>query len=137
MLDTHTDVTASAAIPAAKHSAQSCTPIREVLSLVGDKWSILVVALLKDGTLRFSELQRSIEKVAPISQRMLTRTLRGLERDGLLTRRVEPTVPPSVYYTLTPLGKDLLAPVKGLIDWARANYPAMEKAQGLFDARES
>ena len=80
----------------AKHTEQSCRPIREVLNLVGDKWSILVVALLQDGTKRFSELQRSIDG---ISQRMLTRTLRELEGYGLLTRKVEPTVPPSVYYT--------------------------------------
>ncbi len=115
-----------------KHTEQSCRPIREVLNLVGDKWSILIVAILDGGTKRFSEIQHSIEG---ISQRMLTRTLRELERYGLLTRRVEPTVPPSVYYTLTPLGKTLLVPIKGLAEWARMNYPKIHEAQEKFDKK--
>lgn len=112
------------------HSDESCRPVVEILNLVGNKWSVLVVVVLEDGTKRFSELQRSIEG---ISQRMLTRTLRELERDGLLTRRVEPTVPPSVYYTLTPLGKTLLGPVEALAKWARENYPQIHEAQQKFD----
>lgn len=115
-----------------KHTEESCLPVRGVLSLVGDKWSILIVAILAGGTKRFSELQRSIEG---ISQRMLTRTLRELERSGLLTRTVEPTLPPSVYYSLTPLGETLLEPVKALTDWALANYPQMQKAKDQFDRK--
>ncbi len=116
------------------HTASSCKAPREVLSLVGDKWSVLVVILLKDGTKRFSELRHRIEG---ISQRMLTRTLRGLERDGLLTRRVEPTVPPSVYYELTPLGRTLLTPVEAIAGWASANYAAILSAREEFDAAAS
>lgn len=114
-----------------KHTSSSCQAPREVLSLVGDKWSVLIVAILNDGTHRFNELRRSIEG---ISQRMLTRTLRGLERDGLITRTVEPTVPPSVYYALTPLGRKLLEPILALTSWARENYSAIQEARTKFDA---
>jgi DNA-binding HxlR family transcriptional regulator len=86
-----------------------CIAAREVLNLVGDKWSVLVVSLLGNGPCRFSELRRTIEG---ISQRMLTLTLRGLERDGLVTRTVFPTIPPKVEYALTPLGHTLLEPVR-------------------------
>ncbi len=110
----------------------TCRPVREVLSLVGDKWSILIVVILANGTRRFSELQKSIDG---ISQRMLTRTLRELEWMGLLMRRVEPTVPPSVYYTLTPLGETLLKPVQSLATWATQNYPEIEAAKKRFDRR--
>ncbi len=120
--------------PAVKHTEQSCVAVREVLSRVGDKWSVLIVVILEEGTRRFSEIQHSIEG---ISQRMLTRTLRELERDGLLTRRVEPTVPPSVYYSLTPLGKTLLVPVKAMAGWAQANYPKLHQAQQAFDRKIS
>jgi len=114
------------------HSEENCRPVREVLNIVGNKWSILVVALLEDGTKRFSELQRSI---TGISQRMLTRTLRELERNGLLSRTVEPTVPPSVYYTLTALGETLHIHAKALAFWAYDNYPKIQKAQEKFDKR--
>ena len=87
--------------------AHSCPAVREVLHRVGDKWSVQIVALLGDGPMRFSELRRAIEG---ISQRMLTLTLRGLERDGLITRTVFPTIPPRVDYALTALGRDLLNP---------------------------
>ena len=115
-----------------QYAEQSCHAVREVLNLVGDKWSILVVVNLESGTKRFSELQHIIEG---ISQRMLTRTLRELERDGLVTRRVEPTVPPSVYYKLTPLGETLLVPVKGMAEWARKCYPQITAAQQKFDKK--
>jgi DNA-binding HxlR family transcriptional regulator len=91
-------------------------PLREVLDRIGDKWSVLVISALGDGTQRFSDLQRGID--GGISQRMLTRTLRSLERDGLVTRTVHPEVPPRVEYDLTPLGRTLLGPVKMLADWA-------------------
>jgi DNA-binding HxlR family transcriptional regulator len=117
---------------APSHTEQSCRPVREVLNRVGDKWSILIVSILDEGTKRFSEIQHSIEG---ISQRMLTRTMRELERDGLLTRRVEPTVPPSVYYSLTPLGKTLLVPVRAVAQWAFENYKEINEAQQAFDKK--
>jgi DNA-binding HxlR family transcriptional regulator len=103
-----------------------------VLSLVGDKWSVLIVVILQGGTRRFNELRHSIEG---ISQRMLTRTLRQLERDGLITRTVEPTVPPSVYYALTPLGQTLLVPVTALATWAQVHYPEICAAREVFDVK--
>lgn len=105
--------------------------MREVLSRVGDKWSVLVVSLLGAGPRRFSELRRSIEG---ISQRMLTLTLRGLERDGLVTRTVHPTQPPSVEYALTSLGRTLLEPVHALATWARKNRTSIQAARERFDA---
>lgn len=121
------------ALNGAAYNEESCRPVREVLNIVGNKWSILVVSLLEDGTRRFSELQRNVDG---ISQRMLTRTLRELERNGLLTRTVVPTVPPSVYYALTPLGETLLVHAKELAHWARQNHPKMLQAQQDFDARD-
>lgn len=109
-----------------------CMMIREVLSLVGDKWSVLVVAMLGRGPKRFSELRRSVDG---ISQRMLTLTLRGLERDGLVTRLVTPTVPPRVDYELTKLGRTLLEPVSGLVQWAGRNRERLQAARDEFDAR--
>jgi DNA-binding HxlR family transcriptional regulator len=104
--------------------------ISDVLARVGDKWSVLVVSRLGDGPKRFNELRRAIEG---ISQRMLTLTLRGLERDGLVTRTVFPTVPPRVDYALTGLGRDLLQPVSALGQWAIRNQSKMEKARARFD----
>src|SRR4029079_4327291 len=97
------------------HTQQSCPTVRDVLNRVGDKWSVQIVALLGDGAMRFSELRRAIEG---ISQRMLTLTLRGLDRDGLVTRTVLPEIPPRVDYELTRLGKTLLTPIQGLAEWA-------------------
>jgi DNA-binding HxlR family transcriptional regulator len=116
-----------------KHTEQTCAPVREVLNRVGDKWSILIVVILNDGALRFNELRRRIDG---ISQRMLTLTLRGLERDGLMTRTVEPTVPPSVYYELTALGYTLLEPVTAIAGWAQKNYPQILAAQQKFDSKQ-
>lgn len=110
---------------------ESCLAVREVLNRVGDKWSVLVVSLLGDGPMRFSELKRTIEG---ISQRMLTLTLRGLERDGLVTRAVFPTIPPRVDYELTPLGTTLLEPVMALADWARTHRFQIQAARDRFDA---
>ena len=106
----------------------------EVLARVGDKWTVLVVSLLGGGPRRFSELRRSIEG---ISQKMLTTTLRILERDGFCTRKVFPTVPPRVEYELTALGRDLLVPVKALGDWAIANRERVDAARRRFDLRNS
>jgi DNA-binding HxlR family transcriptional regulator len=107
---------------------------REILDRVGDKWSVYVVAVLGEGPRRFSELKRMIEG---ISQRMLTLTLRGLERDGLVTRTVYPTVPPSVEYALTALGRTLLGPVTALARWAEKNRGRIQQARERFDERRS
>lgn len=112
--------------------SSDCRAVSGVLARIGDKWSVLIVALLGDGPRRFNEIKRM---VGGISQRMLTLTLRGLERDGLVTRTVFPTVPPRVDYALTDLGRSLLAPVQALGDWARANQATIEVARRAFDAR--
>jgi DNA-binding HxlR family transcriptional regulator len=115
-----------------QYTENSCMGVREVLSLVGGKWSVLIVIILNDGSKRFNELRRNIDG---ISQRMLTRTLRELERDGLLTRTVKPTVPPSVYYELNDFGKTLVVPIQKLVSWAQKNYPYIIKSQLEFDKR--
>jgi DNA-binding HxlR family transcriptional regulator len=115
-------------------SHASCIAVREVLNRVGDKWSVLLVVLLGDGPKRFSELRRSIEG---ISQRMLTLTLKGLERDGLVTRTVYPTVPPRVEYQLTTQGRTLLEPIVALAKWAEENREKIQAARERFDARSS
>ncbi|QRN95856.1 helix-turn-helix transcriptional regulator [Archangium violaceum] len=107
-----------------------CLATREILNRVGDKWSVLVIVILGDGTKRFSELKRTIQG---ISQRMLTLTLRGLERDGLVKRTVLPTNPPRVDYDLTPFGRTLLAPVAELALWAQRHRPEVMRARGAFD----
>ncbi len=114
-----------------KANHPACLAAREVLNRVGDKWSVLVIGLLGDGPQRFSELRRSIEG---ISQRMLTLTLRGLERDGLVTRTVFPTIPPRVDYALTRLGKTLLEPVRALAGWAEQHREEIQDARDRFDA---
>ncbi len=111
-------------------SHESCIAVREVLSRVGDKWSVQVVAALRDGPRRFTELKRGVEG---ISQRMLTLTVRGLERDGLVTRTVQPTVPPRVDYALTRMGETLLEPVLALADWAQDNRMEIDEARRRFD----
>lgn len=113
------------------HVTESCRPAQEILQLVGDKWTVLVVMRLADGSKRFSELRRAIPAV---SQRMLTLTLRNLERDGLITREVTPSVPPRVDYELTKLGRSLLEPVSALGRWAFDNSAALDSARAKFDA---
>jgi DNA-binding HxlR family transcriptional regulator len=107
-----------------------CLGTREILNRVGDKWSVLVIVILGEGARRFNDLKRSIEG---ISQRMLTVTLRGLERDGLVKRTVYPTVPPSVDYVLTPLGRTLLEPVTVLAMWAQGHRPEVQRAREAFE----
>ncbi len=114
------------------HLTGDCRGISEVLARVGDKWTVLVVTYLGEGPMRFNELRRSING---ISQRMLTLTLRGLERDGFVTRTVFPTIPPRVDYELTALGRDLLKPVTALSNWARDNQDRIKKARDKFDAK--
>lgn len=118
--------------PRHRNVTDECQSISEILSRVGDKWSVLVVSLLGSGPMRFSELRRSVDG---ISQKMLTTTLRNLERDGFCTRTVFATVPPRVEYELTALGRDLLVPVKALGDWAVANRERIDAARRRFDAR--
>src|SRR5216684_9037543 len=109
--------------PELEHTPANCHA-REMLARVGDKWSVYVIHVLGDaGTLRFNELRG---RVAGISQRMLTVTLRGMERDGLVTRTVYPEVPPRVEYALTPLGETLLEPIQGLAEWAAEHRTSIQ-----------
>jgi len=110
-----------------------CKAVSGVLARIGDKWSVLIVTRLGARPMRFNEIKREI---GGISQRMLTLTLRGLERDGLVTRTVFPTIPPRVDYELTPLGRSLLEPVSALGDWALRNIGKIETARARFDARQ-
>ncbi len=105
---------------------------REVLQRVGDKWSVLVIDLLGQGTMRFSELHRAIDG---ITARMLTVTLRGLERDGVVTRTIHPVIPPRVEYALTPMGRTLLDTIGQLVAWADSHLPETEAARAAYDAR--
>lgn len=114
-----------------KHETKNCRAVSDVLARIGDKWTVYVVSLLSDGPMRFNEIRRA---VGSISQRMLTLTLRGLERDGLVTRTVYPTIPPRVDYELTELGRTLICILKPLGDWAVENRQTVEKARAKFDA---
>lgn len=105
-------------------------PVRDVLDRIGDKWSMLMIMALALRPHRFSELHRAVHD---ISKRMLTQTLRDLERDGLITRHVFPTKPPSVEYRLAPLGQSLLEPMAGLIEWADRCYGDIQVARARFD----
>lgn len=111
--------------------AEAC-PTRQVINRVGDRWSLLVLSALEGGTLRFSELRRAVE---PISQKMLTQTLRTLEREGLVSRTVYASVPPKVEYALTPLGTGLSTAIAAIRGWAYANIAAIESARLDFDSR--
>lgn len=113
------------------HVTESCRPVTEILQLIGDKWTILVVRELHEGSRRFSEIRRGIPAV---SQRMLTLTLRNLEREGLVKRSVTPSIPPRVDYELTKLGRSLEVPLASLAEWAVANSSALGVARSKFDA---
>lgn len=117
-----------------KHQADAhnCASVREIISRIGDKWSIYIVKLLSDGPVRFNELKRSIDG---ISQRMLTLTLRGLERDGLVSRTVTPTIPPRVDYALTAMGGTLIETMQALAGWAVENSGAIAIAREKFDRK--
>jgi DNA-binding HxlR family transcriptional regulator len=115
-----------------EHTPANCHA-REMLARVGDKWSVYVIHVLGDaGTLRFNELR---SRVDGISQRMLTVTLRGMERDGLVTRTVYPQVPPRVEYALTRLGATLRQLVRGLVEWSGAHLIQVDAARAAYDAR--
>src|SRR6476620_4525007 len=120
-------------IPSSLCVPEDCHAMSELLARIGDKWTVLVVGTLGDGPKRFNELRRAL---GSISQRMLTLTLRALERDGLVTRTVFPTIPPRVDYELTRLGHSLLEPVSSLSLWARQNRSAIETARRQFDSAE-
>lgn len=109
-----------------------CRQISDILSRIGDKWTVLVISQLSGGPLRFNELKR---RIGAISQKVLTATLRALERDGLAVRSVEATIPPRVEYALTPLGHDLLQSVRSLETWARANMSTVHEARQRYDGR--
>ena len=127
----HRDVTAPCrSIGFSDLPADVCQSIGDVLARVGDKWSILAIAMLSRGSMRFSELKRSL---GSISQKVLTTTLRGLERDGYITRKVTPTIPPRVDYKLTGLGADVLVPVTALAMWAYSRRTDVEAARRHFD----
>jgi DNA-binding HxlR family transcriptional regulator len=120
------------ALPPRPDLHEDCRAVASVLARVGDKWSVLVIMMLSDGPKRFNELKRMIEG---ISQRMLTLTLRGLERDGLVTRTVFPTIPPRVDYDLTDLGRGLRQPVLALGQWAMEHQTQIQDARMRFDLR--
>ncbi|MEV8251506.1 helix-turn-helix domain-containing protein [Microbacterium sp. NPDC076768] len=130
---THTDVTAGPAqLDPCGHAEQVDCGIRDVLDRVGDKWSVLVIVELSNGTRRFRELQRAIQG---ISQRMLTLTVRRLERDGLVLRTVYPTVPAQVDYRLTETGESISHLVRALADWSIEHRDAIALARRTYDAQ--
>ena len=106
-------------------------PTRVVLDRIGDKWTVLVIGALRDGSLRFSEVRARVGGVAP---KVLTQTLRAMERDGLLTRTVHAQVPPRVDYELTPLGASLTAPIQALTEWAETHLAQILGARETYDA---
>lgn len=116
--------------PTNLRETEPCRRVSGLLSRIGDKWSVLVVMLLGQETRRFNELRREI---GGVSQKMLSSTLRGLERDGFVSRTVHPTVPPRVDYALTDLGRELLVPVAALGQWAMANTDRIDDARRRYD----
>ena len=119
-------------LPPSPHADGDCRAVASVLARVGDKWSVFIIMRLGAGPRRFNEIKRM---VGGISQRMLTLTLRGLERDGLVTRTVFPTIPPRVDYELTDLGRGLWQPVEALGKWAHDHQAEIEDARARFDRR--
>jgi DNA-binding HxlR family transcriptional regulator len=120
--------------PDITHESGNCRAVADVLARIGDKWTVYIVGLLSGGPMRFSEIRRA---VSAISQRMLSLTLRGLERDGLVTRTVYPTIPPRVEYELTAVGLTLIAPLKQVGAWAIVNRDYVEAARTKFDANNA
>lgn len=115
-------------IAQSQHAPGTCQLVGEVLARVGDRWSVLAIFALARGKMRFNELKREMN----ITQRMLSQTLRSLERDGLVLRRQFPTVPVRVEYELTPLGQSFALPVRAIADWARANKVVIEANRQSF-----
>ena len=127
------DLDTNGRIPAPAQPGSKTQGSVAVLDLVADKWTMRVVYTLKNGSRHYGEILRTIEG---ISKKMLTQTLRDLERNGFVTRTVHPTNPPTVEYTLTPLGQTLLQAIVTLCDWAKAHYPEVEAAQARYDAKQ-
>lgn len=126
MSDAHTDVRAGPPDHA------ECRAVADVLTRIGDKWTVMVVGALSKGRMRYSEIFRL---VGGVSQRMLTLTLKGLERDGLVSRTVYPTIPPRVEYELTARGRSLIEPLHALMSWAQANRAGIDASRQDFDRR--
>jgi DNA-binding HxlR family transcriptional regulator len=108
---------------------ENCKVVVEMLSRIGDKWTVMIVGALAEGTMRYTEIHRGIDG---ISQRMLTLTLKGLEEDGLVARTVYPTIPPRVEYALTPMGRTLTRPLFALYQWTMEHRPAMLQARKAY-----
>jgi DNA-binding HxlR family transcriptional regulator len=136
LIPEHSEVTAEkdVIVPKLDHRSTDCRAVSGVLARVGDKWSVLIIVMLGDGPKRFNEIKRA---VGGISQRMLTLTLRGLERDGLVTRTIFATIPPRVDYELTKLGRSLWAAVEPLGLWAQGHVKDIHKARERFDQKKS
>jgi DNA-binding HxlR family transcriptional regulator len=128
------EAAATAGDQASAAAERSPCRAREVLQRVGDKWSVLSIDLLGQGTMRFTELHRAIDG---ITARMLTVTLRGLERDGIVTRTIHPVIPPRVEYALTPMGRTLLDTIAQLVDWTDSHLPEIQAARAAYDARHA
>ena len=126
--------TAFTATPAAEICATAARPISEILAVIGGKWTVLVIGMLRRSPLRFSELHRGIDG---ISRKMLTSTLRDLEKDGFLTRTVTPTIPPRVDYRLTQMGEELGVPLRALAQWALANQGRVDAARARYSQAQS
>jgi DNA-binding HxlR family transcriptional regulator len=124
--DTHTDV------PIESHSYEECRALADILMHIGDKWTVMVVGVLSQGAMRYNQIFKLVDGV---SQRMLTLTLKSLERDGLVTRTMYPTIPPRVDYALTERGETLVVPLRTLWIWAQANRTAIELTRFEFDQR--
>jgi DNA-binding HxlR family transcriptional regulator len=116
--------------PGNTHDTANCRAVADVLARIGDKWTVYIVRLLAEGPLRFSEMRR---EVSAISHRMLSLTLKGLERDGLVTRTVTPSIPPRVDYELTPMGLTLIDPLKAVAQWAITNRDYVEASRMAYD----
>ncbi|WP_029003990.1 winged helix-turn-helix transcriptional regulator [Azorhizobium doebereinerae] len=119
-------------VRAAPPDHSECRAVADVLTRIGDKWTVMVVGALSKGRMRYSEIFR---QVGGVSQRMLTLTLKGLERDGLVSRTVYPTIPPRVEYELTPRGRSLIEPLHALMTWAHANRAGIDACRQDFDRR--
>ncbi len=128
----HTFLRSIASCVMSEWDAGNC-PIRDVMSQIAGKWSILLLHALSERSYRFGELRRL---VPDISQRMLTQTLRDLQRDGYIDRTVHPTKPPSVEYSMTPLGQSLFAPLSRVLQWAEANHTLVKAAREKFDTSD-
>lgn len=120
--------------PCDTQDTSSCQRLSALLARIGDKWTLLIVRALGHGPLRFNALKREL---GSISQKMLTVTLRNLERDGFVSRTVAPTTPPQVEYALTPLGRDLFCPISALAEWTWANADAIDAARAAYAAKQA